>query len=384
MTTDQDISSGVWLKTRFYREGPFLCATVYSVAAGNPQVFTAKVDLRPIERAVRRYHLKLHAEAAEAARSNPTKRLPAAGANTADVSGLFSGISHAFKSVAHAIGHAAQKLGRVKLLQQVGKIASTVIKETKAVVRSSVTKWALTGLSVVAPEIGLPALAAYTAANAAFSAVDSGRNAVNAVANVVGARKLFSDASAAVKKIGPAAAAASLTAHPALKQKIQTAAAVVKAGSKLSPAIVANAVSTQKDALAKMKTIIDQTKSADPAIRDAAQKSLDVLHLVAQSRERMRGIAAANVKGLPGLHIDASGKITKGRFLRTGPGSEYLYGAKGNQDRQGTFKKVGCGSYVGAANPTDIIGCGNVRGYGLLDIAESNPFPNADLFMEYV
>ena len=54
-------ASGVWVKTRFYREGNFLCATVYSVASGNPKVVELRVDLRPIARAVMRAHSTFHA-----------------------------------------------------------------------------------------------------------------------------------------------------------------------------------------------------------------------------------------------------------------------------------------------------------------------------------
>jgi peptidoglycan hydrolase-like protein with peptidoglycan-binding domain len=57
------IPDGFWMKTRFYREGPYLSVLSTAVANGEPEIFRARVDLRPFERAVRKYHLGLHAEA---------------------------------------------------------------------------------------------------------------------------------------------------------------------------------------------------------------------------------------------------------------------------------------------------------------------------------
>lgn len=54
---------GFWMKTRFYREGPYLSVLSTAVANGEPEIFRARIDLRPFERAVRKYHAAISAEA---------------------------------------------------------------------------------------------------------------------------------------------------------------------------------------------------------------------------------------------------------------------------------------------------------------------------------
>lgn len=52
-------SGGLWIKTRIYKDGHYLKASIYSVTAGMPKVVTLKVDLRPIYRAAVKMHRKL-------------------------------------------------------------------------------------------------------------------------------------------------------------------------------------------------------------------------------------------------------------------------------------------------------------------------------------
>lgn len=69
MTTDgkpKVAPDDFWMKTRFYREGPYLSVVSTAVCKGEPEIFRARVDLRPFELAVRRYHSALHAEASGA------------------------------------------------------------------------------------------------------------------------------------------------------------------------------------------------------------------------------------------------------------------------------------------------------------------------------
>ena len=56
-----EMARGVWVKTHFFQEGPFLHANVYCVIAGKPECMKLRVDLRPIAKFVNRYHERLHA-----------------------------------------------------------------------------------------------------------------------------------------------------------------------------------------------------------------------------------------------------------------------------------------------------------------------------------
>src|SRR5688572_11194678 len=54
--------SGVSVKGRYWREGHFLKALVHVQAAGvAPKTITAQIDLRPIARALKRWHDRQHA-----------------------------------------------------------------------------------------------------------------------------------------------------------------------------------------------------------------------------------------------------------------------------------------------------------------------------------
>ena len=327
-----DMHNGIWVKTQFKRQGHILSATTYCVAAGNPKVLSFSIDLRPLEVLVRRYHARQHAEAR--GKTNPQKSLQAV-ANTQKVHGFFDFVEKPFK----AIGHEAAKLGHLKLLKVVSKAMGKIADEAKMVVKSKITGLVLSGLSVIQPEIGLPAMAAYAAAHTAFDAIDKGKEAVSAVENIAKASGLVKSASAAVKKIGAAAAQTSLAAHPALKAKITQALIVVKAAKGLTPALVQKATADHGVAMAALQKIAADLKNANPSIRANAQKNMNILKLVAAERQKARAVAVAHLGGIPGLHIDPKGNITKGRFVRTGPGTGFLYGAKTEQ--QGTFKKVG-------------------------------------------
>lgn len=57
---EHKMSSGLWVKTRFYREAHTLHAVTYVVAAGNPEIIRLSVDMRPIAIALEKYHASLH------------------------------------------------------------------------------------------------------------------------------------------------------------------------------------------------------------------------------------------------------------------------------------------------------------------------------------
>jgi hypothetical protein len=81
----------------------------------------------------------------------------------------------AVKTAANAVTHplqAAQSLAHSTLVQN-------VLSTAKDVARSKITGAALAGLSVAIPAVGVPALAAYAAANKALDAIDAAKKAIN-------------------------------------------------------------------------------------------------------------------------------------------------------------------------------------------------------------
>ena len=133
--------SGVSVRGRFWREGPYFKAMVHVQTAGTePKTISAEVDLRPIMRAMHRWHMKEH------------------GVHVGGFPGSF------FKAV--------KKVGKSKLL---GAVASAV----KSVVKNKITGAVVSAAAVVFPPVGLPAAAAYATANQALTVLDK----ANAIKN---------------------------------------------------------------------------------------------------------------------------------------------------------------------------------------------------------
>ena len=156
-------ASGVWVKTRVYREGHFLCATVYSVAAGEPKIVELRVDMRPIAREVMKAHLALH------------------GGQLARIAGRSEAlIGWGLGSLWKGAKKAAKAIGRNKLVKGVVKVSKAVAKGAKAVVKSKALGVVLTAASVfpITAPFAAPALGAYAAANAALAGVEAGSKVV--------------------------------------------------------------------------------------------------------------------------------------------------------------------------------------------------------------
>jgi hypothetical protein len=116
------IGSGVWVKTHFYREGHMLHATTYCVAAGEPEIIKLSVDMRPIARAVKKYHDKLH----EAARHNPDPHA------AAQVGSFWSSITKPFRG----IGHAVAAIAKSKLVHMVAGAVSGIVKKAVSITKT--------------------------------------------------------------------------------------------------------------------------------------------------------------------------------------------------------------------------------------------------------
>jgi len=310
MVTPRD----VWLRTHVYQEGPYLCAKTFMVAAQNPEVFEVRIDLRPIAQAVIAYHKKLHAESSvsgDCVGCDEEERAEIEGCVGCEeryirgpvVGGFFGSIAKVIKSV-----------GKSKLINKVASMGKTVIK-------SKITGAVLTGTAVVFPPVGVPALGAYVAANAALAVVDKASSLKR------GVEKAIRD-----KHAGKLTVKAK-----ALAQLSTTAAGKAAVAKTMKQAQTAKKFIRNVAAMARY--------SPNPQKQAEARKALTVLQTVAEHRRKLKDIARKTPKkGTTGLVVDARGRIMRGRFLREqahkDAGLQIMLAAKGKVV-PGYFRKVG-------------------------------------------
>lgn len=371
--------AGVWTKTHLRQEGNYLVATTYLVAAGSPTVFEMRVDLRPLEKIAEKVHQALHAKLA----GQPTA------------------IGFSFSKAWKSIKKTAKKIGKTKLVKAVSSAVSAVTKNKvfqlampAAALGAHTTSRALGGKGVFEGPLGkvvdagtaavmtvVPGgaaaravnprtLAAFATAKAAVNAASAGKkliqtatiakNAINAGNRALGSvvTRVASRANAA-----PAAAAAALArAAPTTKAKILTSLPAVRKAAEIRARLNAPNV---KATLAKIKANAEIAKKAlQKTAYDAryatgskqadAKKSAAIVNLVARNDARIAAIAQKNAGGLPGILIDSSGKVSRGRFtvrsMSANPSAPLLYTAPG-QVQRGSFTRV-----AGPGHPTFMIG----------------------------
>ena len=183
----------LWFRTRVKRDGHFLKATTYLVVDGSPRVFRARVDLRPIAKAV--------ADKARAAGVKTNAREALVGAmeynDEALVGGfnLFNPIKRKDKSKRTggifgkrgAIGGVVHKVGRIKLVRKVTGTLKKVGKVASKIALSKGFRGVLAGASaaLAATGIGAPAAAALAAANVGLNAIAAGRTVAKGVDDLV-------------------------------------------------------------------------------------------------------------------------------------------------------------------------------------------------------
>lgn len=277
-------AAGVWVKARFYRDGNFLCATVYSVAAGEPRVVELRVDIRPIARAIMRGHSALHAQ--ESAKDALRSGSPAVG--------------WSLGSMWRGAKKAAKAIGRTKLVKGVVAVSRGIAKAGKAVIKSKITAGilgAIAAFPLTAP-FGAPVLAAYATAHTAISGVEAGAKVV----------KTAQSAASVISR------GTKLAAH-VTGQKTQTASVVQSAGAQMSvsqkTAIAARAKAAGQLKLtaqgkAKLATAIAKVPAG--AARLAASKALSV-KLAALSRLRTAAVLAKNLPAAASAHVVATTKL---------------------------------------------------------------------------
>jgi hypothetical protein len=267
-------SAGVWVKVRFYKQGPYLCATVYSVAQGEPRIFEMKVDLRPIQRAVMRAHSALHGKDIAQA------------AIRAKVSGDHL-IGWSLGKMWKGVKETAKKIGRNKLVKGIASVTKAVGKTAVKVAKSKAFGAVLVAASVfpLTAPFAAPALAAYAAANTAIAGVEQGKKLVqtaqragtiikqgaNAVASAVKSTKAAGAAvKAASARMSPAERSrAALTAKAAGKVQLSAkgkvaVARAITAMPQAAKAAAANKVKQKLAQASKVKTQLALAKRLPP------------------------------------------------------------------------------------------------------------------------
>jgi hypothetical protein len=393
---------GFWLKSHFYRSGHMLHVVTYSCIAGEPEIFRASVDLRPIIAKVTALHNQLHGAKVSGEEVD------------AEVSGFFSSIAKVVTSPAKAVANVVTHPGRsikdagraianpgksvsslaksaAKIAAKVGKskLVSQVGAGVKSVVKSKITGAALGGLAIAFPPVGAPAVAAYAAANTALKAIEMANAAKST------AQQIVSSATSATKKAQLKGelqkwAGAELKAAAAAKKPIPKGLSSIAAAMKL----VADKAKSAKSTLAKVAMA---AKAGDVEAKKVAR----VVTLAASARKQLTAVkkstarntphlkqkapVSSQLNGFPALLVNRAGKIIPGRYvekagaprgvlLRQG---KVLRGHFAQVSGDGGFDLIEGMSLIGGVDfgsDDDVAGALDEIGRGGHHGGESNPF----------
>lgn len=319
-------ANGVWIKTHVYREGNFLKADVHLVTMGEPTVFTVGVDMARLARAVKAYHDRhLTISGSEAYELGDCVGCDCIGSDCDDnIGSLFGNVVKAVKNPKATIKRAGSMVTHPKAtVQSLAKTVQAVAKSklvkqiadtSKKVIKSKVTAGIVSTMAVVYPPVGIPAAAAYAAANVALAAIERGQ---------------------AIKKTAVS-----------MLQQAKRSGVTPRIGDS-TKALLAKAVTQEKKAKAKVGAIIQTAKfSADPQKKLDATKMVKVLELVANNRAAVRAIPTAAKKAagknrVRGLVVNERGGIVYGLFDENplGRGAALLY--RPGKSIPGSFTKIG-------------------------------------------
>lgn len=375
---------GFWIKSHFYREGHMLHVVTYSCIAGSPEIFRASVDLRPIVKKVTALHNRLHGTKVSGEEVD------------AEVSGFFSSITKPFKTVAKGAVNVVTKPGKsisdvaksaARIASKVGKnkLLGQVTSGVKSVVQSKITGAALSGLAIAFPPVGVPAVAAYAAANTALKAIDMATSAKKTAQQIVSAAT-----PPAVKT--QLKVELSKWAGAELKSAVAAKKPIPKLTSSLAQAMK---LATDRANAAK-KTLANIAAQAKTGNVEAA-KAARIVTLAANARKQLKAVqrsgptntpklkskAPINLNGFPALLVDRSGRIIPGRYVeKTGAPRGVLL--RQGKVLRGNFARVSgeeldlvsgvelIGGVDFSGELSDVIGRGHEHHGG----QDSNPFLN--------
>jgi hypothetical protein len=263
-------SRGVWLKSHIYRDGQFLCMTVYSVANADAEVFNFRLDLAPIMKKVVVMHKRMH--------------------GTSPVVGI------GFGDVMNAT---AVKLGRAKLAQKAFSVSSHLAAKAAC--------------NVQTPNVPVSnaVLATYAAARAGVDAVDKNAKLKRAmesvgsnVAKLIAVKKhlaSLSDAGRLAALKDPTIRAAILSG---IGSKIALAKFVKSDGPKMARATRRNALIASR----QFSTLAEKVKAGDPN----AKKMAMVVSVAAKARAKTQQTVEQGTHGShAGFVITAQGKVRR-------------------------------------------------------------------------
>jgi hypothetical protein len=298
-----DEHRGVWFKTHVYREGRYLCATMYSVNNANAEVFNFKVDMVPLLKRISSYHKKLHGTAPSV-----------------------SGFGDQMNVV-------AEKLGRAKLAQQAFAVSSQLTAKA--------TCHAQTPNVPVSNAV----LATYAAARAGVDAVDKNaklKSAMEAVGNNI--HRLI-ETKKSLSAMAPAQRATALQ-NPTVRKaiikgigsKFALASFIKSGGPELAKKTRRNAII----ASSQFSKLAAKAKAGDPN----AKKMAKVISIAAHARAKTQQAVATSTPGShAGLVINAQGKVRRNpkgfvkRTPRAGERAEVMVKARGGVET-GVFEHV--------------------------------------------
>lgn len=352
---------GFWLKSHFYREGHLLHVVTYSCIAGDPEIFRFSVDLRPIIAAVVKGHNQLHQtkvsgeDVSDAligfsfSIPNPLKAISSA------ASGAVKAVKNpvrAVSSVANSAAKIVSKVGKAKLVSQVGAAV-------KSAVKSKVTGAILAGAAIAFPPVGAPAVAAYAAANAALASIDLAKGAMATAKKVV---DTATDPKTRAMLKGELTKWAGATLQKAVADKIP-----IPKG--LGP--LAQAMKITKDKAAQAKKLLGQTAAAAKAGNVEAQKLARVVTLAKNARDQLSAVknsagrakvkgkapVSSQLNGFPAVLVRSDGRIIPGRYIERA-GAPKAVALRGRQVLRGSFAAVS-GDDIFGAESFGSIGCAN-------------------------
>lgn len=292
---DLGASHGVWAKTRFFQKGPYLCATTYMVAAGNPKVFTLKVDLRPLMRAAARIHRGLHQQAI--------------------VSGEAT-VGWSLKKMWRGVKKTAKKLGRNKLVRGVARATKGVVRVSKGVIKSKITGAVGAVLTVFPPTaaLGAAVTAGYVAANAAVKALEKGEKAVRTAGKAASdIRRGYKAASSLVKGVRRTSRAvrAGLKGRAGIKARLSASARarIARKARKLPK-------SKRRSMVSRLKATMAKRRAAAVRLAKRASKSRAVRRRRTRKPKARSALAMAHARRAALAKKRASARARKAALAR--------------------------------------------------------------------
>lgn len=238
--TKVSIVSPPTVKISFSREGHLLHGKGFLVHNGTVELLNATVDLRPLYEIAKRRQ---------------------------QVSGIFGDI-----------GKWVNKVGKSKIIRSISKGAKSVLK-------SKVVGGIVGAAAIVFPPVGLPAAAAYGAANIALSALEQGANA-GSVAK--GALSIVDKATGGKNS----ATIATINKGISLAEKARGPGSMssVPSGAQVKDALVKKA---QAKAFLTRVSVASKTPGPNQA---EAKKFVKVISLVHRNRQNLKAISASKGK----------------------------------------------------------------------------------------